>query len=102
MRQIERTYTSGLRYTFCDHFLVALLVASVSAIFTLIPECIEQEVSTKRTQHELVELPLDELVAVHLVYLALALAHGALTTETTERSVQRPLANIFLDCGAGR
>ena len=88
--------------TLGDDVLVALLVARVSTIFTLISGSIEQEVVAERAQHELVELPLNELVAIHLVHLALALAHGALTTETTERSVQRPLANIFLDCGAGR
>ena len=77
-------------------------MARITTIFTLISGSIEQEVVAERAQHELVEFSLDKLVAVHLVHLALALAHGALTTETTERSVQRPLANIFLDCGAGR
>ena len=77
-------------------------MARVATIFALISGSIEQKVVAECAQHELVELPLDELVTVHLVHLALALAHGALTTETTERSVQRPLANIFLDCGAGR
>lgn len=72
-------------------------MASVSTILALIPDRIEQKLRTERTEHDLVELPLDELVPVHFVDLVLALANGALASETT--GVQGTFANILLDYG---
>ena len=73
-------------------------MARVATIFALISGSIEQKVVAECAQHELVELPLDELVTVHLVHLALALAHGALTAKT---SIDRPLAHVLLDYKSG-
>lgn len=73
-------------------------MAGVSAVFALISGSVEQELVAERTQDDLVELPLDKLVTVHLVYLVLALADGTLTAKTAG-SVHRPLANVLLDCG---
>ena len=91
-----RAYPSiRLGYTFRDDLFVALLVASVSTIFALVADGVEQELAAERAQDDLVELALDELVPVHLVHLALALAHGALAPEA---GVDGPLAHVLLDC----
>ena len=72
-------------------------MAGVPTVFALIAGRIEQELVAERAEDDLVELPLDELVTVHLVDLILALADGALTAETA-RSVEWPLADVLLDC----
>ena len=69
----------------------------VSAIFALISDRVKQEFVAESTEDDLVELALDELVAVHLVHLVLAFANGTLTAETA-RSIERPFADVFLDC----
>ena len=72
-------------------------MACVSTILALVSGSVEQELVAEGAQDDLVELALDEFVAVHLVHLVLALAHGTLTAKTSG-SVQWPLAYILLDC----
>jgi hypothetical protein len=60
-------------------------MARVPAVLALVPLARKEEFLTQRTHDGLVELLLDELVAVHLVHIALALAHGALTVESLVR-----------------
>lgn len=64
----------------------------------MIPDGVEQELVAEGAKDDLVELPLDELVSVHLVHLVLALADCTLTSEPT-RSIERPLADVLLNCG---
>ena len=71
-------------------------MAGVPTVLALVASRIQQEFVAERAQDDLVELPLDELVAVHLVHLVLALADGTLTTQTTGR-VQWPLPDVLLD-----
>ena len=52
--------------TFRDHLGVTLLVTCVSAVFALVPFASEEKLLTQGTHDRLVELPLDELVTVHL------------------------------------
>ena len=70
-------------------------MAGVPTVFALIAGRIEQELVAERAEDDLVELPLDELVAVHLVNFALALTDSALTTETP--CIQRAFPDILLD-----
>jgi hypothetical protein len=78
---LRRTY-SGVRFrnAFCDHLLVALLVASVPTVFALVPKGVEQEVIAESAEHKLIELTLNEFVPVHLVYFIFAFSYSALTT----------------------
>ena len=69
-------------------------MAHVSAVLALVSRGIEQELVAERAEHKLVELALDELVAVHLMHLVLLLAHSALAPETR---INRPLAHVLLD-----
>lgn len=62
--------------------LVALGVASVFAVLALHAGRVFEEIAAESTAHDVVELMLDKLVAVHLVDFLLALADGALSTET--------------------
>lgn len=71
-------------------------MATVAAVFALITR-VDKEFAAVRALHELVELSLDKLMPVHFVDFALAHAHGTLTPETSGHSVERPLADIFLD-----
>ena len=80
--------------------MIALLVAGVPTVLALVASRIQQEFVAERAQDDLVELPLDELVAVHLVDFVLALTDCTLTAETP-RGIQRPLTDVLLDCGHG-
>ena len=71
-------------------------MARVSTVFALVPNCVEQELVAERAEDDLVELPLHELVSVHLVDFILALTNSSLTAKTAG-SVDRPLANVLLD-----
>jgi hypothetical protein len=62
----------------------------------LIPKGVEQEVVAESAQHELIKLPLDEFVTVHLMHLILAFTDGSLPAQTL-RTVQRPFAYILFD-----
>jgi hypothetical protein len=84
------------RDTLCDHFLITFLVTSISTIFALIPKGIKQEVVAEGAQHELIELPLDEFVSIHLMHLILAFSNGSLAPKAL-RAIQRPLAHILFD-----
>ena len=59
----------------------------VATVLTLISYRVQEEIAAEGTQHELIELPLDELVAVHLVNIALAFPDGTLTPETAKASI---------------
>lgn len=68
--------------TFGDDAGITLGVASVLAVLTLHTGRVLEEVAAQRTSHDVVELVLDELVAVHLVDLLLALTDSALSAKT--------------------
>ena len=72
-------------------------MARVPTVLALIANGIEQKLVAEGTEDDLIELPLHELVAVHLVHFVLAFANGTLTAETA-RSIERPFADVFLDC----
>ena len=80
--------------------MIALLVAGVPTVLALVASRIQQEFVAERAQDDLVELPLDEFVAVHFVDLVFALTDGTLTAETS-RGIQRPLTDVLLDYGHG-
>jgi hypothetical protein len=62
----------------------ALLVTDVLAVVALHAGRVEEELAAVGAEDDGVELPLNELVAVLLVDLFLALANGALTAETAD------------------
>jgi hypothetical protein len=70
-------------------------VARVLAIFTLVSDCVQQELAAESAKDDLVKLALHELVAVHLMHLVLASADCALTSETSG-SVEGTLPDILL------
>lgn len=78
-----------------DDLLVAILVARVFAVLALHPRALEEELAAERAQHDGVELLLDKLVAVLLVDLLLALANGALSTQST--CIVGSLSHVRLD-----
>lgn len=86
----------ALRNALGDDLLVAVLVAGVLAVFALHAGALEEELAAEGAEDDGVELLLDELVTVLLVYLLLALANGALSTESA--GVIRTLPNVRLDC----
>jgi hypothetical protein len=71
-------------------------MTSITAVFALVPQRVKQEIGTECTQHELIELALDELVPIHLVDFVFALSHSTLTSEAAN-GIQGPLANVLLD-----
>ena len=71
-------------------------MTGVPTVLALVSVRVEQKLVSEGTEVDLVELPLDKLVTVHLVHLVLALADGTLTTQTTGR-VQWPLPDVLLD-----
>lgn len=76
----------GLRVTLADtlrnHTRITLCMTSVLAILTLHACRVLEEISAKRTTHDVVELVLYELVSVHLVNLLLALTNSTLSAKT--------------------
>lgn len=72
----------GFADTFRDHFGITLSMASVLAILTLHAGSIFQEIATKSTTHNVVELLGDKFVALLFVNLFLSLADGALSIKT--------------------
>lgn len=72
----------GFADTFRDHFGITLPMASVLAILTLHTGSIFQEIATKSTAHDVVELLRDKLVALLFVNLFLSLADGTLSVKT--------------------
>jgi hypothetical protein len=87
----------GLGYTLGDNFFIALFVASVSTILALISEGVEEKIVTERTEHELVELSLHELVAVHFMHFTLALPDSSLSTKTAKGTIQWALPHVLLN-----
>ena len=75
-------------------------MTGVPTVLALVSGRVEQKLVAEGTEDDLVELPLDELVAVHLVDFVLALTDCTLTAETP-RGIQRPLTDVLLDCGHG-
>jgi hypothetical protein len=82
----------ALADTLGDDAGVALGVAGILAVFALHTRRILEEVSAKRTAHDVVELVLYKLVAVHLVDLLLALSNSALSSQT---EIHLPLSVFF-------
>ena len=72
-------------------------MTGVPTVLALVSGRVEQKLVAEGTEDDLIELPLHELVAVHLVHFVLAFANGTLTAETA-RSIERPFADVFLDC----
>lgn len=68
--------------TLCDHTGITLRMTGVLAILTLHASRVFEKISAKRTTHDVVELVLHELVAVHLVNFLLALTHSTLSAQT--------------------
>jgi hypothetical protein len=65
-----------------DDARVALRVAGILAVFALHTGGIFQELTTESTAHDVVELLLHKLVAVHLVNFLLTLSDSALSAKT--------------------
>lgn len=78
---------------------VALRVAGVLAVLALHPGGVLEELATERAAHNVVELLLDELVAVHLVDVLLALADGSLSPQP---EVDGPAVLVRLDEAQGQ
>lgn len=76
--------------------MVALGVAGVFAVLALHTGALEEELSAQCAENDRVKLLLDELVAVLLVHRVLALADGALTTESA--CIVGAFPNVRLDC----
>lgn len=70
-------------------------MAGVLAVLALHTRALEEELAAEGAEDDGVELLLDELMTVLLVDLLLALAYGALTTESS--SVVGAFANVRLD-----
>ena len=79
---------------FCDDFPVALFVTCEFTIGTLHSSGIFQKFSTKRATHDVVELLLDELVAILLVDFLLLLTNSTLTTKS---KIEILLVFVLLD-----
>lgn len=71
-----------LRYALGDYLGVTLLVTSVSAVRTLHAGAIFEEISTKSTAHDIVELLLDKFMAILLVYVFFPLANSSFTAKS--------------------
>lgn len=72
----------GLADTLGDDTGVTLDVASVLAVLALHTGAALEEIAAKGAAHDVVELALDKLVAVHLVDFLLLLTNGTLATKT--------------------
>ncbi|KAH3677405.1 hypothetical protein OGATHE_000879 [Ogataea polymorpha] len=81
-----RRICAGSGNALINNVLVALLMAQKSAIFTL-ESTVSEEIATNCTAHDVVELLLDELVAVVLVNFLFSLTNGTMTSQATSKSV---------------
>ncbi len=79
--------------TLRDHVWVAFLVAGVLAVGTLHTGRVFQEVSTQSASHDIVELLLDKLVAVHFMYFLLSLTDSSFTIKTQVNG--SPIFHLF-------
>ena len=73
---------SSLGNTLGDHLGITFLVTGISTIFTLISFTGKEEFLTQGTHDGLVKLSLNELMAVHLVDIALSLSNSTLSTQS--------------------
>lgn len=80
--------------TLCNHAGIALGMAGVLAVLALHAGGVLEEIAAKRAAHNVVELVLDELVAVHLVDFLLALTNSALSAKS---KVNRAAVRVRLD-----
>ena len=69
-------------------------MTSILAVRTLHPGGILKEVATKGTTHDVVELLLHELMAVHFMHFFLASANSSLTTQP---KIERTLIPVIFD-----
>jgi phosphatidylglycerophosphatase A len=84
----------GLRDAFGDDFPVATLVACKLAVSTLHASRVLEQFSAEGAAHDVVELLLDELVAILLVDFFFSLTDGSLTTKSV---VECLLSFVLLD-----
>jgi hypothetical protein len=75
-------FVVGLADTLGDDLGIALSVTGIFAVGTLHAGRIFQEITAKRTAHDVVELLGDKLVTLLFVNLLLLLSDGTLTVET--------------------
>lgn len=75
-------FVVGLADTLGDDLWITLSVTGIFTVGTLHAGSIFQEIATKRTTHDVVELLCDKLVTLLLVNLLLLLSDGTLTVET--------------------
>jgi hypothetical protein len=86
----------GLRNALGDDFPVAPFVARKLAVRTLHASCVLEQFSAQSAAHDVVELLLDEFVAVLLVDFFLSLTNGTLAAKPL---VERLLSFVLLDWG---
>lgn len=94
----------ALADTLGDDAGIAFVVAGILAVFALHTSRVLEEIPAKRTTHDVVELVLDKLVAIHLVDFLLALSNSALSSKTKIRlslSVFLDEAELELDLSSG-
>lgn len=75
-------FVVGLADTLGDDLWIALSVTGIFTVGTLHAGSIFQEITTKCTAHDVVELLSDKFVTLLLVNLLLLLSDGTLTVET--------------------
>lgn len=83
-----------LRNALCDNLFVTLAMAGELAVGALHAGSILEQFSAESATHDIVELLLDELVAILLVDFFLLLADGTLTTQA---QIKWLLVSILLD-----
>jgi hypothetical protein len=84
-----------LRDTFGDHLRITLFMASVVAVRTLHTGSVLEELSTESAAHDVVELLLNELVAVLFDDVLFTRANSAFSTKS---DVEWRLINRVLGC----
>lgn len=80
-RLIRIRLSIGLRDALRDNLRVALLVAGELAVGTLHTSRILEKIAAKGASHDVIELLLDEFMAVLLVDFVLLLTHSTFATE---------------------
>lgn len=85
----------AFRDTLRDYLWIALTMARISTILTLIPARLQQEVTAICAHHYLVELPLDKLVSIHLMDFAMSHADCALSPKFS--GIDGTTADVLFD-----
>jgi len=88
-------FVVGLADTLGDDLWITLSVTGIFTVGTLHAGSIFQEIATKRTTHDVVELLRHKLVALLLVNFFLSLADGTLSIQT---DVERPAIFQLFGC----